>query len=495
MHMLVFDDDPEIGRSVVKFAAAKGMDAMPVADAEAFWQQIRGARPEIIVLDLELGSTDGVEQLRLLARCHYTGTLVLVSGHGGRLLSTVHDLGVSLGLKIAGVLEKPLHIPALEQVFARLKAANEPVTARQLRAAIAHDEMSLEFQPIVAMASRRLKKLEALIRWDRAGCGLIPPSGFLSIAEADAATIDALADWTIGAALKAYEILARGGINVPIAVNISARNLYDLTLPERLERRLQEGGMPPEHLWLEVSETAAFKDATLTMDILSRLQLKGIRLSIDNFGTGYSSLALLRQMPFSEIKIDRSFVSDMTVSRDSRAIVKSIIELAVNMETDCVAEGVETRETADALEQLGACDLQGFWIARPMPVEAVPSWLAIWNRRAPPVGRADGLAGVTEIGQTLRDPPVPAVAAFEPSEADAVRLSPRQIDVMRLLAEGRSVKEIARALNLGVGTVKVHLAMAYSALGAHNRVEAVRRAAPALVPRINGESFGHRAAC
>nr|WP_294512089.1 EAL domain-containing protein [uncultured Rhodopila sp.] len=495
MQMLVFDDDPELGRLVIKSATAKGIDATPVTDAESFWQHMRNARPDVIVLDLELGATDGVEQLRLLARYHYPETLVLISGHGGRLLSTVRDLGVSLGLKVAAVLEKPLHIPALEHVFARLMAANEPVTAKQLRAAITGNEMSLDFQPIVAMPSRRLKKLEALIRWDRAGCGLIPPSGFLSIAEADAATIDALADWTIGAAFNAYRDLARAGINVPIAVNISAKNLHDLTLPDRLEQRLREGGMPPEHLWLEVSETAAFKDATLTMDILSRLQLKGIRLSIDNFGTGYSSLALLRQMPFSEIKIDRTFVSDMTVSRDSRAIVKSIIELAVNMETDCVAEGVETRETASALEQLGACYLQGFWIARPMPVEAVPSWLAIWGRTAPRDGHFDRLPEIAETGRPTTPPVAPPIAAFEQPEADTVRLSPRQTDVMRLLAEGRSVKAIARELNLGVGTVKAHLSMAYTALGAHNRAEAIRRAGPALVRPVNGESFDHRVAC
>jgi EAL domain-containing protein (putative c-di-GMP-specific phosphodiesterase class I) len=119
------------------------------------------------------------------------------------------------------------------------------------------------------------------------------------------------------------------------------------------------------------------------------MRLKGMHISIDDFGTGYSSLTMLRQMPFSEIKIDQSFVADVITSRDSQAIVKSIIDLAANMDLGCVAEGVETEDTAVFLEQLGACDLQGYLIARPMAVEAIPAWLALWladaDGRAPAV--------------------------------------------------------------------------------------------------------------
>ncbi len=316
MRILVFDDDPGIGRLVVKFAGIKGLDAAAVADAEAFWELLQCNAPETIVLDLQLGQTDGVEQLRLLADHHYAGQIVLISGHGARLLSTVRAMAENLGLNIAATLEKPLQIPALEQLLERLHATPRVVSAEQLRAAIVNDEMSLDFQPIVAMKPRTLKKLEALVRWDRAGAGTIQPSGFLPIAEGDAATMGALLDWVIGATMEAYHVLGQLGVTVPIAVNISARNLEERSLPDRLEQRLRDGGMPPEQLWLEVNKTAAFEDATLTMDILSRLQLKGIRLSIDNFGAGYASLILLRQMPFSEIKIDRSFVTDMTASRD-----------------------------------------------------------------------------------------------------------------------------------------------------------------------------------
>ena len=196
------------------------------------------------------------------------------------------------------------------------------------------------------------------------------------MAESDTTVIDALTDWIVNAAVDAYQVLAELGVSVPIAVNMSTLNLHDLTVPDRLEQRLRAGDMPAKHLCLEITESAAFKDAAMTMDILSRMRLKGMQLSIDDFGTGYSSLKMLRQMPFSEIKIDQSFVGDATTSRDSRAIVKSIMDLAANMEMGCVAEGVETEETAELLERLGSCDMQGYLIAAPMPVEAIPAWLA-----------------------------------------------------------------------------------------------------------------------
>jgi DNA-binding CsgD family transcriptional regulator len=257
-------------------------------------------------------------------------------------------------------------------------------------------------------------------------------------------------------------------------------------LPDRLEQRLRAGGMPIQHLCLEITESAAFKDTGRTMEILSRMRLKGMQISIDDFGTDYSSLRLLRQMPFSEIKIDRSFVADMTTSRDSRAIVKSIIDLAANMEMSCIAEGVETAETADLLEQLGARNIQGYLIARPMPIEAIPAWVAnggwcdLQTPRIQVMSTSQGAVAKFDRGDVFH---ARSLSSSAKTGTDSVQLSPRQIEVMQLLSEGCAVKEIARHLNLGVGTVKVHLSLAYSALGARNRIDAIRRARPALIVR------------
>ncbi|HEY3849194.1 MAG TPA: EAL domain-containing protein [Acetobacteraceae bacterium] len=486
--VLVFDDDAAVGRLAVRVATMSGMDATAVTDADSFAQRLRTEPPQVVMLDLQLGETDGVEQLRLLAERRYGGVLVLMSGFDARVLSTARALGQSLGLKVEAVLEKPLRVAALETVLRRLRTAGQSPSAERLLEAIANDELVLDFQPVVGRKPKVLKKLEALVRWEHPTSGRIPPGEFLPMAESNTGIIDALTDWVVGAAVEAYQVLAELGISVPLAVNMSTQNLHDLTVPDRLEQRLRAGGVPARHLCLEITESAAFKDASLTMDILSRIRLKGMELSIDDFGTGYSSLKMLRQMPFSEIKIDRSFVSDATTSRDSRAIVKSIMDLATNMEMGCVAEGVETEETAELLEQLGVCDMQGFLIARPMPVEAVAAWLAIWM----PCGTAPlrGLArdAMPELTMTAGDGGTADATPVPLPAEDAAPLSPRQLEVMHLLSEGCSAKEIARRLDIGIGAVKVHLSLAYTALGARNRIEAVERAQGLLETQVADKS-------
>jgi EAL domain-containing protein (putative c-di-GMP-specific phosphodiesterase class I)/FixJ family two-component response regulator len=483
MRVLVFDDDDAIGRLVVRVATASRLEAMAVSDADAFKQRLQTDPPQVVVLDLHLDGTDGVEQMRLLANQQYTGALVLMSGYDARVLATAHSVGTSLGLKVECVLEKPLRVAELGEVFERLLFAGQSLSPERLLTAIADDELVLEFQPIVTREPKTLKKLEALVRWEHPVLGLIPPGRFLPAAESDPATIDALTDWVTGAAVDAYQVLAELGVTVPLAMNVSMLNLHDLTFPDRIEQRLRAGGMPAQHLCLEITEGTMFNDGARTMDILSRIRLKGMQLSIDDFGTGYSSLRMLRQMPFSEIKIDQSFVSEVTTSRDSRAIVKSIVGLAANMEMTCIAEGVETEETAKLLEELGVCNLQGCLIARPMPVEAVPAWLATWTgstldgQAMRPSGDPAAIRGHGEV----RHPPSVSVTAE--TSGNVMQLSPRQLEVMQLLSEGCPVKVIAHRLNLGIGTVKVHLSLAYSALGAHNRVDAIRRAGAALLSR------------
>jgi EAL domain-containing protein (putative c-di-GMP-specific phosphodiesterase class I)/DNA-binding NarL/FixJ family response regulator len=485
MRVLIFDDEDAIGRLIVKTATMAGFDATSVTDAASFAARLRTDSPNVVLLDLQLGETDGVAQLRMLADRKFPGSIVLMSGFDARVLATARGIGHSLGLKVVGVLEKPLRLAQLEQVLDRLMQATTPLTLDRLRCAIANDEMCLEFQPIVSRTPKKLQKLEALIRWDHPTLGRIPPGDFVPLAESDVATIDALTDWVLGAATESYQVLAELGITVPLSINMSAQNLRDLTLPDRVEKRLRAGNMPARHLQIEITESAAFADATRTMEILSRLRLKGVALSMDDFGTGYSSLKLLQQMPFSEIKIDRSFVTDLTTSKDSRAITKSIIDLATNMELTCVAEGVETEQVAAQLEQLGARNLQGYLVARPMPVESVATWLAFWDRSAlPPLLKQAASAAYepTAVSADALNLPVPSGHLIVERRSEGLRLPPRQLQVMQLLSEGLAVKEIARNLSLGTGTVKVHLSLAYSALGARNRIEAIIRAGPLLRP-------------
>ena len=475
MRMLVFDDDAAVGRLVMRVATLAGLEATAVTQPEAFRQSLAEAPPQVILLDLQLGVTDGVEQLRYLAEQHYGGAIVVMSGFDARVLAATATVAKNLELNIAATLAKPIRVAELEEVIERLKSVRQPISGDELLAAIRDNDLSLEFQPIVRWRPRALNKLEALVRWDHPEFGLISPADFLPLAETNRATIDALTDWVIGAAVEAWGILRELDVNVPITVNVSTLNLHDITLPDRLARRLAAAGMPAEKLCLEITETAASRDTARMMDILTRARLKGIQLAIDDFGTGYSSLKALRQLPFSVIKIDRSFVSDMTTSADSRAIVKSIIGLAANMNMSTIAEGVETEETAELLEHMDVDALQGYLIARSMPVEAIASWRALWvaggepdSARTAPTDPNDAIPRAN-AGAMPGDQPVVATGG-------ARCLSTPQIEVMQLLTEGCSVKEIASRLGLSIGAVTIHLAQAYSVLGARDRTDAVIRA-------------------
>jgi EAL domain-containing protein (putative c-di-GMP-specific phosphodiesterase class I)/DNA-binding CsgD family transcriptional regulator len=474
--MLVFDDDAAVGRLVTRVATLTGLEATAVTEPDAFRQSLTDAPPQVILLDLQLGVTDGVEQLRYLAEQRYGGAIVVMSGFDARVLAATATVAKNLELNIAATLAKPIRVTELEEVIERLKSVRQPLSGDDLLAAIRDNDLSLEFQPIVRWRPRALNKLEALVRWDHPEFGLISPCDFLPLAETNRATIDALTDWVIGAAVEACGVLRELEVDVPITVNVSTLNLHDITLPDRLARRLAAAGMPAEQLCLEITETAASRDTARMMDILTRARLKGFQLAIDDFGTGYSSLKALRQLPFSVIKIDRSFVTDMTTSPDSRAIVKSIIGLAANMNMSTIAEGVETEETAELLEYMGVDALQGYLIARPLPVEAIASWRALWvaggDADSTPAAASEWNDAV-EPGhdRTTATDLLPAVALGDPRH-----LSVRQTEVMQLLTEGYSVKEISRRLGLSIGAVTIQLSQAYSVLGARDRTEAIIRA-------------------
>jgi EAL domain-containing protein (putative c-di-GMP-specific phosphodiesterase class I)/ActR/RegA family two-component response regulator len=376
--LLVFDHDAATGRLVVRLASLCGLTAKAVTDTPAFEQSLMEGLPQIVALDLQLGGTDAVEQLRYLASQRFAGAVIIMSGFDGRVLEATASVGRNLGLNMAAALTKPIDVAALEVVLERLRAIPRPISADSLLDAIGNNELTLEFQPIVSRRPNTLKKLEALVRWNHPALGLVAPGDFLPVAEADKDVIDALTDWVIGAAVRAWKVLLDLGVSTPIAVNVSPLNLHDLAFPDRIAKKMAAAGMPAEHLCLEITETAASSDPARMMDVLTRVRLKGMRLAIDDFGTGYSSLKALRQLPFSEIKIDQSFVSDMTTSSDSRAIVKAIVDLARNMEMAAVAEGVDTEMKARLLEEMNVDALQGFLIARSMPVEQLPMWLTAW---------------------------------------------------------------------------------------------------------------------
>jgi len=244
----------------------------------------------------------------------------------------------------------------------------------ELREAIQSDRLSLHYQPQIDHHSRRVVGLEALVRWDHPQRGFLSPDKFVPLAE-DAGLIGPLTQWVLKTALARLADLHRRGHRLGMAVNLSARSLHDMELPAAIHALLADCGVAPEHLTLEITESAVMANPSDGLTILSALDRMGVTLAIDDFGTGYSSLAYLKRLPVDELKIDKSFVMDMEQNDNDAVIVRSTIDLAHNLGLKVTAEGVESRDVWDTLTVLGCDRSQGYFMGRPMSVEKLEEWL------------------------------------------------------------------------------------------------------------------------
>jgi EAL domain-containing protein (putative c-di-GMP-specific phosphodiesterase class I)/ActR/RegA family two-component response regulator len=396
MHLLVLDDDERINAFVGSVAQRRGWTVDAATREAAFQAHFDVRRPDAILLDLQLGVSDGIEQLRFLHRRNFSGAVVLMSGFDARVLAAAQKVGHSLGIVIDTVIEKPARAARVAVVLEEIErqatvsavdvpniaskaVADQPdavvISPREIALALTAGQMELYLQPIVSTSDQSVTKAEGLIRWRHRVAGVIPPDRFVPIAEQDDATIDQLTKWVIETALMRSRQLRERGFDVQICVNVSGRNLRSLDFPDQVAALMEESGTSPAAIGLEITESVAMHDVNATADVLTRLRLKGFTLAIDDFGTGYSSLEALRRMPFSTIKIDKGFVADLRNSRDSMTIVKSIVDLARNMGLTTVAEGVENEAVADLLTGLGVDAMQGYYFSRALVFEQFHPWL------------------------------------------------------------------------------------------------------------------------
>ncbi len=244
-----------------------------------------------------------------------------------------------------------------------------------LRRALERNELVLHYQPLADLSIGKIVSLEALVRWAHPKRGLIPPSDFIPLAE-ETGLIIALGEWTLReASAQMQSWLARGWSNLRIAVNLSGRQLEREDLPQRVATVLKETGLPPALLELEITESTIMKRPEHVISTLHKLKEMGITLAVDDFGTGYSSLSYLKRFPIDKLKIDRSFVRDITTDPDDAALTSGIIALAQSLRLKVVAEGVETKEQKVFLKQR-KCDLiQGYHLSKPLPAPELEQWL------------------------------------------------------------------------------------------------------------------------
>jgi EAL domain-containing protein (putative c-di-GMP-specific phosphodiesterase class I) len=336
---------------------------------------------DVIVLDLSLGRHDGVELLRTIAASGSDPAIILISGFNERVRASASHVAEALSIRVVGTLSKPLDIEALRThlladppCLKKGAPAELPIEADELAAALSKGEIRCAFQPKIALSSGRPCGAEALARWTSPLHGAVPPDLFVGLAERTG-QIDRLTDLMLRQALHACANWRFAVPAMTVAVNLSPDSLNDLALPDRIETMLAERGLPSEALIIEITETRAMPKLAVAADVLTRLRIKGIQLSIDDFGTGYSSLLSLLNMPFTELKIDRSFVQRCAADADSWKIVRASVSLAHELGMRVVAEGVETAGIEERLRQIGCDVVQGWLHASAMAAPEMMSWL------------------------------------------------------------------------------------------------------------------------
>jgi EAL domain-containing protein (putative c-di-GMP-specific phosphodiesterase class I)/ActR/RegA family two-component response regulator len=371
--LLVVDDEAVQRLIVARAAETLGFVADAAGSLAEAVERVSAIAYDIVVLDLSLRENDGIELLRSLRQAGADPVLVFVSGFDERVRQAAARLAGALGLRVAGTLGKPLMVDRLMALLSSLpersrsKRTFDPcdIDPSDLANAIERNEIRCLYQPKVRLDTERMVGVEALARWYNPQLGVVPPDLFIPVAER-CGLIDHLTTRILADALANFRAWRASDPELTLSVNLSPLSLNDLALPERVCAQLSRSGLPPAALVLEVTESAVMAEYVAAADILTRLRIRGIGLSIDDFGTGPSSLLSLLRLPFSELKIDQSFVRSCGTDPESPKIIRAIVSLARELHLHLVAEGIETRETADLMARLGCTVGQGYLYGRPL---------------------------------------------------------------------------------------------------------------------------------
>ncbi len=382
LHFLVAEDQRVQRTVVVGILEALGAKAVyESSDGRQALDTLRDRKSaiDIVITDLDMPGMDGLEFLRHVSELGRQGTsIVLTSATGDKLLASAGAMAKAYGLSLLGSIEKPCtpgKLVPLIQLHLRGTLERRPAPVARVFAlqeiieGLRNDEIEPHFQPQVDVASGQVKGAEALARWDHPRYGLVPPGSFIPVLE-QAQLLEDLTFLMLEKAASACVAWRGHGWQFRVSVNLSLVSLADTTLADRITQAVRNQGLDPTHMVLEITESAAMTDVAPALENLARLRMRGFPLSIDDYGTGYSTLRQLTRVPFTELKIDGSFVSGASENALSRAIVESSLDTARRLGIETVAEGVETPEDWQTLQRLG-CELaQGYFFAKPMSDES-----------------------------------------------------------------------------------------------------------------------------
>lgn len=390
IRILVLDDEPFILKLTGRMLANLGFTHVTLCESGALALQYIDAptgTPELILCDLNMPQMDGIEFMRKLTEHGYAGSLILMSGEDQRALQATEKLAQAHGISVLGTLHKPVAPLSLSDMVARwTPTRRKPRTLRKtygagrVRDAIGNGELLNYFQPQIAVATGQMVGMECLVRWRHPQDGMVFPDQFVGVAE-EHGLIDDLTRVVIASALAQLRHWRDINLVPRMAINVSMDNLSSLNFVDFVTEQVAAAGVWPQDIVFEITESRLMQDLRAPLEVLTRLRLKRFRLSIDDFGTGHSSLAQLRDVPFDELKIDRSFVRGAATKETTRAIYDASLGLAKQLDMDTVAEGVEDRADWDLLRRTGCSLAQGYFICRPMPAEDLSGWVKTWTER------------------------------------------------------------------------------------------------------------------
>jgi EAL domain-containing protein (putative c-di-GMP-specific phosphodiesterase class I)/FixJ family two-component response regulator len=382
--VVAIDDDGDICELISATAEARGLSCTATTSATTFLAALTPVT-SLIMIDLIMPEMDGVELLRQLGKQKCKANIVLISGVGKRIMEAAQELAQAHGLLTVGHLQKPFRVTELEEILENHgQSSADPVAPQnstvivddaELRDAIEFEQFVLHYQPQIEIGSGHIVGLEALVRWQHPERGLIYPDNFIFRLE-ELGLIDRLG-WIVAnrGLLEISRFADGGGVTPTLSLNVSVSSLADLKFPDSMASLIARHGVPAEKVILEITETGLIEETSRTLDVLARLRMKRVHLSIDDFGTGYSMMQQLQNIPATELKIDRSFVSNLDGSDSNRVMVQKTIEIGHGLDMKAVAEGVETREQLEFLRANGCDVAQGYFFSRPLSPNDLSAWL------------------------------------------------------------------------------------------------------------------------
>ena len=366
----------------------EGMGAKHVynaADGRAALDILEEVDPpvDVIVSDLDMPGMDGMEFIRHIGESRFPASLIVASALDRSLVSTVEAMARAYGVNLLGAMDKPATAKKLQALLAgftpakdRARPQIEMLPAAEIAEGLRNGQFEAFLQPKVEIVTGRVMGAEANARWRHPTRGLIAPSSFIPVLESSR-LIDTLTEFILKSAAASCRRWREAGCAASVSVNLSLSMLSDTGLADRMRTIVLAEGVDPQQVIFEVTESAAAGDLGKALENLSRLRMKGFGLSIDDYGTGYSSMERLARVPFTELKIDKSFVQKADTDRSNLAMLESSLEMAQKLRIVAVAEGVENQAQWNMLRDLGCPLAQGYFIAKPMDAFGFFDWMRV----------------------------------------------------------------------------------------------------------------------